>query len=212
MAQFFSTQHRGNYEVRSVIVDSKDALTGTTGSEPCEFIGRLSEQINLTGPTEIYLSSIYIGGYKINENVNALYDDSGDTDIIKYFSLDIPEFDIAQIGGQFSSDSRNSYTDMNRRFNLVMESPSRSGISGVLTPKDYKPFVLGHLGKTAVYVSTIKPKTLNRLTVNIQDQDGLSIFRGLNNPGNHSVDANPPAKSRRVILQFLLVETQRADN
>ena len=79
MADYFSTQHRGNYETRVIIVDSKDALTGTAGDDPCQFTARLSEQINLTSASEIYLSSIYIGGYKINENVNSLYDDSGDS-------------------------------------------------------------------------------------------------------------------------------------
>jgi len=201
---YFSTQFRGNYDVRSIIIDSKDIIAQSTTNE-CQFTARLAEQINLTGPTEIYLSSIYIGGYKINENSNALYDDSANADIIKYFSIDIPEFDIKQIGGECNPTNTNAYTNMNRRFNLVMESPASAKVSGVLQPSDYKPFVLGHLGKTSIFISEIKPKNLDRITINIKDQEGLDIYKPVTG-GGHSVDANPPRRSRHVIMQFLLVE------
>ena len=214
----FSTQYRGNYEVRSITVDSGDKFYAAS-SDDCSFVAKLSEKINLTAPTEIYLSSIYIGGYKINENVvatnedsspytgGATYDDNNAGDVVNYFSIGVSEFNIDSVAGQTSASPSNfQVSDMHRRFNLPLETVSKSEVSGVLRPSDYKPFVLGHLGKTAFYISKIQPKSLDRLTIDIHDQDGLSIFKPLVTPGQHMVDANPPMRSRRIIMQFMLVE------
>lgn len=210
----FSTQYRGNYEVRSITVDSGDKFYAASSND-CSFVARLSEKINLTAPTEIYLSSIYIGGYKINESVTyedstpytggATYDDNNAGDVINYFSIGVSEFNIDNVAGQTGASSDFQVSDMHRRFNLPLETASKSAVGGVLKPSDYRPFVLGHLGKTAFYISKIQPKSLDRLTVDVRDQDGLSIFKPLVSSG-HMVDANPPMRSRRVIMQFMLVE------
>ena len=201
-----STHYRGNYETEIITLDSKDLFTSTTGSEQCTFKCKLSEQIHLTDYTEIYLESLHIGGYKINENVSAAFDDNDSKDVIRYFSIGVPEFNIRQIGGQYNSDGKNHVTEMHHRFNLAHESSIISNIAGVLQPKDFRPFILGHLSRTAVFVSSLPPCTLSSITVDIKDQDGESIFKELVNPGAHSVDANPPSKSRRIMMQFLLIK------
>jgi len=221
----FSTQYRGNYEVRNITIDSGDKIYAASSHE-CSFVAKLSEKINLTAPTEIYLSSIYIGGYKINESHPDLrhaivgtdgtpYDDDNAGDVVNYFSIGVSEFNIDTVAGQTSASSTNfQVSDMHRRFNIPLENAATSDVANILQPSDYKPFVLGHLGKTAFYISKIQPKSLDRITVDIRDQDGLSIWKEVvDNPiyeasGNtkHFVDANPPMRSRRVIMQFMLVE------
>uniref|UniRef100_A0A6C0KEF8 Uncharacterized protein n=1 Tax=viral metagenome TaxID=1070528 RepID=A0A6C0KEF8_9ZZZZ len=204
MQKSMSTHFRSTYETTNITIDSKDAFTSTIGDEECSFVCKLSEPINLTETTEVYLNSIHIGGYKINENINARFDDDNSKDMIRYFSVDIPEFQIRQSAGQYNSDGKVHSTEMHHRFNIALETNNVSKIEGVLQPIDYRPFVLGHLGKTSVFVSEIKACTITQLHVNIRDQDGNSIFKSLVGDG-HAVDANPPSKSRRIIMQFLLI-------
>lgn len=224
MGDFYNTRQMGN-NMRTIIIDSKNALTSTDGAQQCEFSVKLSEQVNITAPSDVYLSSIFIGGYKMNQSMNSYYDDNirydpsgividgdgepeyidADKDIVMYFSIGIPEFDINQVGGEHSNGHDAPYASTNRRLNLVVEDPSLAKLPGQLATSDFKPFILGNLGKNAVYVSTINPKNIDRLTVNIQDQDGASIYAEQPDAATQ-VFSNPPAASRRVIMQFLIVE------
>ena len=204
MHKSLSTHYRSAYETMNITIDSKDAFTSTTGDEECSFVCKLSEPVHLTENTEIFLSSLHIGGYKINENINASFDDNDSKDVVRYFSIAIPEFQVRQSAGQYNSDGKVHSTHMHHRFNVAHETNIVSNIGGVLQPKDYRPFVLGHIGKCSVFVSVIKACTIAQLHVNIRDQDGNSIFKSLVG-GGHAVDANPPSKSRRIIMQFILV-------
>jgi hypothetical protein len=218
MSDFFmSTAQRGNYETRIVTIDSKESLLATTSNEPCKFTSYLYEPIVLTAPTEIYLESLWIGGFKINYDNAYHFNDNIKANTIQYFSINVDEFEIDSIAGEYNSPAdriSNKAPDvsgfsgadkyntpaMHGRFNIPNEVPVRA-TDAVQTMIDTKPFTLGHLSKTAIYVSNIKPKTLTKFNVDIKDQDGLSIF--------HTIDGgieNPPALSRRIIMQFLLIE------
>ena len=172
-----NSQYVTNRNTRMVNIDTRGKFTGSTTE--CKFTAKFMETLNISKPTDIYLTSIYIGGYKTGSNY---YDTSG----IQAFSIKIPEFDILSIG----ADASGSYTELNRSIVLPMEGADASGAK--------RPFVLGHLSKTAVYISTLNPKKLDRLTVTIKDQDGDDIWVGTD---------NPPSVSRRVIMQFTFVTT-----
>ena len=96
---------------------------------------------------------------------------------------------------------------MNKKSVLILESPSIISVSGAAVPSDYKPFILGHLSKTAVYLAKVGPKKLTSLNVTITDQDGDVIWKSKNGHGD-GVDANPPKQSRRVIMQLMFVEEE----
>ena len=216
-----STAQRGNYETRIVTIDSKESLLATTSNEPCKFTSYLYEPIVLTAPTEIYLESLWIGGFKINYDNAYHFNDNVKANTIQYFSINVDEFQIDSIAGEYNSaadrlSNQIVYTTdnsgqflgsdkyntpaMHGRFNIPNEVPVRA-TDAAQTMIDTKPFTLGHLSKTAIYVSNIKPQTLTKFNVDIKDQDGLSIF--------HTIDGgleNPPALSRRIIMQFLLIE------
>ena len=64
-----STRRRGNYKIRKIGIDSKQKfrIQQIGGVAPdCSFKTWFETPIVLTGDTEIYLQSIWIGGYKIN--------------------------------------------------------------------------------------------------------------------------------------------------
>ena len=181
-----NSQYVTNRNTRMVNIDTRGKFTGSTTE--CKFTAKFMETLNISKPTDIYLTSIYIGGYKTGSNY---YDTSG----IQAFSIKIPEFDTLSIG----ADASGSYTELNRSIVLPME-----GIDLETPPTaamQTRPFVLGHLSKTAVYISTINPKKIDRLTVTIKDQDGGDIWtmtQGFANPSN---------VYKRVIMQFTFVTT-----
>ena len=204
---FLSTLPRSGQDVRVLTVDSKDALLGTTTDEPCEFTAYLYEPIRLTAATEIYLESIWIGGFKINHSNNYHFSGDGITDVVHYFSIQIPEFEIDNLCGEYNTPadlaanngSRN-IPAMQSRFNLPNEQATRTS-DQTMNITNTKPFILGHLSKTAIYVGSVKPKTISKISVSIKDQDGLSIFSA----PTASIP-NPHSLSRRIIMQFRLVE------
>ena len=224
-----STRARSNYKTRVVTLDSKNAFTNLISYDKVEWINYLAEPLVLTGPTEIYLESIYIGGYKINPSTyhasspvdngfawEPTFSVSGQGGNIYYFSIGIPEFEIKTVsseggGGLLSNGSgRDLSNNMSNRFNLCQEpalvsshqpTGTDTAFQGPLR-SEQKPFILGHLSKEAVFVSKINATTLNKITVNIQDQDGRSIW-GKGGPRN---SGNPESRFRRVFMQFTLIE------
>ena len=184
-----NSQYVTNRNTRMVNIDTRGKFTGSTTE--CKFTAKFMETLNISKPTDIYLTSIYIGGYKTPEKP----EDYSSDNTIQAFSIKIPEFDILSIG----ADASGSYTELNRSIVLPME-----GIDLETPPTaamQTRPFVLGHLSKTAVYISTINPKKIDRLTVTIKDQDGGDIWtmtQGFANPSN---------VYKRVIMQFTFVTT-----
>jgi len=217
------------------MLDSKDKLTDSINNDICEWVNYLPEPLVLTGPTEIYLESIYIGGYKVNGGTSGIFQfpweptlDPTRFGYIYYFSIGIPEFQIKSIQTEYNSptdlsnngvgpDPSGNYLYGNKnsphmggRFNLCQTKaliatsiPPNTNPENANPQKDEtKPFILGHLSKESVFVSKINPQTLTKITVNIQDQDGRSIFT----KGGEGREGNPYSITRRIFLKFLLVE------
>jgi len=222
-----NTSHDSNYKIKVVTLDSKDAFTSLTGAEDCTWTNYLPEPLKITRTTEIYLESIYIGGYKINAcdtsitgdhryawNKTAIPAASGtDGDgHVYYFCLDIPQFDIkngaAEHSNQPYSQQNSDITGYMAGKLCLCQEPalvaSNVPILGERSPLkvEYKPFILGHLSKTSVFVSKIEPKIIDNIKINITDQDGRTIWtvRGEGAAGN------PCDRSRRIFMQFLFVE------
>jgi len=218
-----STKRKSNYKIRTITLDSKDAFTDGRSFEDCKWTNYLSEPLVLTAPSEIYLESIYIGGYKIN---GALSGDrehrlAWETTYVRdtfggytyYFSIDIPEFEIDTISGlPVESSVADLSHKMHKRFNLCQEPARKSSFVPTALSRfaplksEQKPFILGHLSKEAVFVSKISARTISKITVDIKDQDGRTIF----NTGAEDLSGNPCNNSRRVFMQFLIIE-QKSD-
>lgn len=190
------TQPGTNQDRKTISIDSGFFLKVGPGDMDCSFSCDLQEKVVLTSKTKIFLSSVYISSYKLNESSHTLWGDG----CVQSFNFEIPQFETRNIAG----NSTQGPTTSHRRFSLPNENGHSPSQGGDLIEKDFKPFVLGHLGQQAVYVSTIQAKTLTRLDVKITDQDGKSIYKSLPT-GSFSVNANPPVESRRVMMQFMLV-------
>jgi len=210
-----STVRENNYKIRVVTLDSKTAFVGTVTDEDCSWKNYLAEPLILKGTTEIYLESIYIGGYKINETTSSTVDKrlawnvsdppAADGGNIYYFCIGIPEFEIKSGVAEYRAnpDASDMTGHMNKRFCLCQEPALVGDISGSVLPiNESKPFILGHLSKTSVFVSKIEPKTINSININIQDQDGRSIWT----EGGASAQGNPNGFLRRIFMQFIFVE------
>jgi len=221
-----STRKRGNYKIMKLGVDSKQKfrIQHVGGVAPnCSFRTWFEKPIILTGDTEIYLQSIWIGGYKINFSRANTWDDQPfavypSHDVIYYFSLGIPQFNIDSVAAEWGN-KRNPDTglrdisgNMNRRFNLVNEdhivikNTIEIAVPHNITETEFRPFTLGHLNKKSVFVSKLKPQTLTHLDIDIKDQDGFNIWHDkVSAPIAYDFD-NPPALSRRVIMEFVFLE------
>lgn len=191
-----STQPTTNQLHRLISIDSGFILNTGPGDMECFFTCDLEEKIKLTSKTNVFLSSVYISSYKLNETERTCWGEN----TVQVFNFDIPQFETRTVAG----NSTGGKVPSHRRFSLPNESCHLPQTGGTLLSEDFKPFILGHLGQQAVYISTIQPKILTRLDVKITDQDGLSIFKALP-AGVFNVDANPPIASRRVMMQFILV-------
>ena len=211
-----STRTQGNYKIRKIGVDSNREFFLAEDAPACKFTCILAEPLILTGNTEIHLQSIWIGGYKINISRAVCWDDARSApinhDVIMYFSIGIPQFDIDSVASEYTDKTdSNGYRDvsgnMNRRFNIL--NNDKLTIADKILPRDrpivsetdFEPFTLGHLGRKSFFVSKIKPKTLTKIDIDITDQDGNPIWIDLTGDFD-----NPPALSRRVIMEFVMVE------
>ena len=206
-----NTGYRNPNKVRIVTIDTKERFMNTSGDESCSFDSYFSSSLNISKNTSVYLSNLFIGGYKICPE-KSYYDTSGNRDTIYAFMIDIPDLEMITIGADGSGNQEEATSIMNKKSVLILESPSIISTSGVALPSDYKPFILGHLSKTAVYLAKVGPKKLTSLNVTITDQDGDHIWKSKWGDGNGShgsgVDANPPSRSRRVIMQLMFVEEE----
>tara|TARA_B100001094_G_scaffold48846_1_gene44215 strand:- start:407 stop:1009 length:603 start_codon:yes stop_codon:yes gene_type:complete len=198
-----NTGYRNPNKVRIVTIDTKTRFN-KTGDIDCSFDAFFSSALNISKDTNVYLSNLFIGGYKICPKP-AYYDASGNGDIISAFIIKIPDLEMITIGADASGNIDNMNTIMNKTSVLILESPSIISTTDAAKPSDYKPFILGHLSKTAVYLAKVGPKKLNSLNVTITDQDGDKIWKAKNGHGS-DVDSNPPSGSRRVIMQLMFVE------
>ena len=201
-----NTGYRNPNKVRIVTIDTKERFMNTSGDESCSFDSFFSSPLNISKNTSVYLSNLFIGGYKICPE-KAYYDASGNGDTIDAFMIDIPDLEMITIGADGSGNREQATSVMNKKSVLILESPSIISVSGAAVPSDYKPFILGHLSKTAVYLAKVGPKKLTSLNVTITDQDGDVIWKSKNGHGD-GVDANPPKQSRRVIMQLMFVEEE----
>ena len=218
-------------------IDSGDHFYHQVPASNCTFETILDSPIVINRPAMIYLEGLYIGGFKINERDNVLWETGGtnfpwpanpttatwtapgvaqtvplDNDHVTHFNIDIPELNITTAAGTTGVSS----TPFSGKFTLPNEKPIVSATSGIFVGSDFKPFILGHLSRTAVYVSQIQPCTLDRLVTTITDQNGLSIFKeitgssGNANTTNNNLArygaGNPPLASRRIVLQFIIAE------
>ena len=208
-----NTGYRNPNKVRIVTIDTKERFMNTSGDVSCSFDSFFSSALNISKDTSVYLSNLYIGGYKISSE-KTYYDGSGNGDSISAFMIDIPDLEMITIGADGSGNRDEANTIMNKKSVLILESPSIISASGAAVPSDYKPFILGHLSKTAVYLAKVGPKKLTSLNVTITDQDGDVIWKSNRGAGESDyghgggVDANPPSRSRRVIMQLMFVEEE----
>ncbi len=212
-------------------IDSGEYFYHKDANTDCTWETILDSPIVINRPAMIYLEGLYIGGFKINERDNVLYETGGlngagvwtppgagqtvplDNDHISHFNIDIPALNITTGAGTADVSS----TPFSGKFTLPNEKPIVSATPNIFLPSDFKPFILGHLSRTAVYVSQIQPCTIDRISTTITDQNGRSIYKDLN--GSFGVNstttltnlapygaANPPKASRRVVLQFIIAE------
>ena len=201
-----NTGYMNPNKVRIVTIDTKERFMNTSGDEVCSFDSFFSSPLNISKNTSVYLSNLFIGGYKICPE-KAYYDASGNNgDTIDAFMIDIPDLEMITIGADGSGNREQATSVMNKKSVLILESPSIISVSGAAVPSDYKPFILGHLSKTAVYLAKVGPKKLTSLNVTITDQDGNVIWKSTN--GHGGLEGNPPKQSRRVIMQLMFVEEE----
>jgi hypothetical protein len=214
-----NTGYTNPNKVRIVTIDTKERFMNTTGNEACSFDSFFSSPLNISKNTSVYLSNLFIGGYKIcsgRHYYNHDYSGSGNyyKEVVNAFMIDIPDLEMITIGADGSGNREQATSVMNKKSVLILESPSIISVSGAAVPSDYKPFILGHLSKTAVYLAKVGPKKLTSLNVTITDQDGDNIWKqntyvSLNDTDDpKKVDANPPSRSRRVIMQLMFVEEE----
>ena len=206
-----NTGYMNPNKVRIVTIDTKERFMNTTGDESCSFDSFFSSPLNISKNTSVYLSNLFIGGYKICSQPHYYNHDNNYKDVVNAFMIDIPDLEMITIGADGSGNREQATSVMNKKSVLILESPSIISTSGAV-PSDYKPFILGHLSKTAVYLAKVGPKKLTSLNVTITDQDGDHIWKSKWGDGNGShgsgVDANPPSRSRRVIMQLMFVEEE----
>ena len=60
-----NTGYMNPNKVRIVTIDTKERFMNTTGDESCSFDSFFSSPLNISKNTSVYLSNLFIGGYKI---------------------------------------------------------------------------------------------------------------------------------------------------
>ena len=189
---------------KMITLDSGTFFFGQPGATASSYEVNLENPVVINRPAKIYLEGVYIGGFKLSTLEGTAFPGVGaalNPSVVTHFNINIPEFDINSFAGSASSNGADAF---NGKFTLPNEKAiSRSATNAV--DGDYKPFIKAYLSRTAVYVSSIKPTTLNKLHVNITDQNGDSIFLGTGGPSGSSGE-NPPKDSRRIVLQFIIAE------
>ena len=209
-----STRPSSDRTTKMITLDSHGTFYSRPADTECKFEVDLEVPLHITKSSTVYLESVYIGAFKIGEKKRLLFphgDPSAPSDmskdIITHFNFNIPELGIVS----YSGSNSNRTSAFEGCFTLPNEKPTRQALADILTPVDYQPFFLGHLSRTAVYITSLQPKTLSRFTVHITDQDGGPIWKspdsgiGTAQLSDHGV-GNPPLASRRVVIQLIVVE------
>jgi len=197
------TRAGSDRNTKMLTLDSGTFFFGQPGATASSYEVTLENPVVINNPAKIYLEGVYIGGFKLSADIGTAFPGVSaalNTSVVTHFNIDIPEFDINSFAGSASSDGAHAF---NGKFTL----PNEKAISRSATPAvdgDYKPFIKAYLSRTAVYVSSIKPTTLNKVHVNITDQNGDSIFLGTG--GTLAAEPNPPIDTRRIVLQFIIAE------
>ncbi len=199
-----ATRAGSDRNTKMLTLDSGTFFFGQSGATASSYEVTLENPVVISNPAKIYLEGVYIGGFKLSALQGTAFPGDGtalNTSVVTHFNIDIPEFDINSFAGSASSDGAHAF---NGKFTLPNEKAiSRSGATNAVSG-DYKPFIKAYLSRTAVYVSSIKPTTLNNVHVNITDQNGDSIFLGTG--GTSPTNPNPPIETRRIVLQFIIAE------
>ena len=199
---------------KMITLDSFDHFYGRPADTQCRFDVDLENPLHISKPSTVYLESVYIGGYKINEKKKLLFPNGSPSnppqmskDIVTHFNFNIPELGIITYAGSKSTRS----SAFGGCFTLPNERPTKQATVDTLVATDYQPYFLGHLSRTAVYISSLQPKSLTRFTVQITDQNGDSIWKAVTDATTSSdLNAhgagNPPLASRRVVIQLIIAE------
>lgn len=207
-----STRPSSDRTTKMITLDSSDFFFDKPAETVCKFEVDLETPLHISKSSMVYLESIYIGAFKINETKKS-FSPTGTTtanmskDVVTHFNFSIPELGIITHAGSLG----NRTTPFNGCFTLPNERPARPSTAGTLLISDFQPYFLGHLSRTAVYITSMQPKTLSRFTITITDQDGNSIWKAPES-GTTTTDltsqgvGNPPIASRRVIMQLIVAE------
>ena len=209
-----STRPFSDRATKMITLDSHDFFYTQPADSPCNFEVDLGVPLHIANSSTVYLESVYIGGYKINEKKKLLFPNGSPSDsslmskdIVTHFNFNIPELGITTYVGSKSKRS----SPFAGCFTLPNERPSKQATPDTLVATDYQPYFLGHLSRTAVYITSLQPKTLSRFTVNISDQNGDSIWKAVTDATtstdlNSHGAGNPPLASRRVVIQLIIAE------
>jgi len=196
------TRAGSDRNTKMLTLDSGTFFLGQPDATASSYEITLENPVVINNPAKIYLEGVYIGGFKLSALEGTAFPGVSaalNTSVVTHFNIDIPEFDINSFAGSASSDGAHAF---NGKFTLPNEKAISKAASSAANT-DYKPFIKAYLSRTAVYVSSIKPTTLNKVHVNITDQNGDSIFLGT---GGVSSGPNPPKDTRRIVLQFIIAE------
>tara|TARA_X000001036_G_scaffold438074_1_gene484968 strand:+ start:1239 stop:1883 length:645 start_codon:yes stop_codon:yes gene_type:complete len=212
MSQYISTRPASDRSTKMITIDSKNTFYSKPANTESKFEVDLDFPLHIPNSSVVYLESVYIGGFKISEAKRLLFPSGNPSnpanlkdDIVTHFNFSIPELGIVTYAG----DTGNRQSPFNGCFTLPNEKIVRQATAGTLVASDFQPYFLGHLSRTAVYISRLQPKTLSRISVNVTDQNGESIFKDLE--GTHADlnshgAGNPPIASRRIVMQFIIAE------
>lgn len=194
MSVFSEPTRAGSHrKTKMLTLDSGTFFYDKPDNTQCSFAVELDSPLILSNPAIVYLEGVYIGGFKVESNLYpGASANTNSKKVVTHFNIDIPEFDITAYAGTTGISSTCAFSG---KFTIPNEKQVTTAT----------PFVKAYLSRTAVYVSSIRAKTLHKIHVSITDQNGESIF-----DDGVAGDANPAVKSRRVTLQFIVAEENAA--
>jgi len=194
MSVFSEPTRAGSHrKTKMLTLDSGTFFYDKPNNTQCSFAVELDTPLILSNPAIVYLEGVYIGGFKVESNLYpGASANTNSKKVVTHFNIDIPEFDITAYAGTTGISSTCAFSG---KFTI----PNEKQVTTVT------PFVKAYLSRTAVYVSSIRAKTLHKIHITITDQNGESIF-----DDGVAGDANPASNSRRVTLQFIVAEENAA--
>lgn len=193
MSVFSEPTRAGSHrKTKMLTLDSGTFFYDKPNNTQCSFAVELDSPLILSNPAIVYLEGVYIGGFKVESNLYpGASANTNSKKVVTHFNIDIPEFDITAYAGTTGISSTCAFSG---KFTIPNEKQVTTAT----------PFVKAYLSRTAVYVSSIRAKTLHKIHITITDQNGESIF------DDGDASANPALYSRRVTLQFIVAEENAA--